>query len=119
NKRIAITGKVPAGQTRTVWFSVTVKANSADAGDRRGDSTSTDNTTGYLLRNFRTEKGEEPPAECEADDPACTDHPVPSWSIHKQSQPQDGAWLHTGGNIYYQVVATATNSEGLEDVVIT
>ncbi|MHA3725159.1 prealbumin-like fold domain-containing protein [Leucobacter sp. HY1910] len=121
NERIAITGKVPAGKTRTVWFSVTVKANSDAAGDRRDDDTGTSAgaTTGYLLRNFLTEKGEEPPAECETDDPTCTDHPVPSWSIHKQSQPQDGAWLHTGGNVYYQVVATATNSEGLEDVVIT
>lgn len=58
--QLAVMGGLDAGQSVTVTYTVTVKAD----GDR-GDN---------LLGNFLVPTGEEPPAECVADNPNCTEN---------------------------------------------
>ncbi|WP_017791930.1 DUF7927 domain-containing protein [Leucobacter salsicius] len=107
-QQMVITGVVPAESTRTVWFEVVVKDNSAE---RPNSNTGTD----YVLNNYLRPTGEQPPAECTAEDPNCTTHPIEAWTVSKQSQPPNGAWLHEGGNIYYMVNVTKV---GAQDTVI-
>ncbi|WP_167050622.1 prealbumin-like fold domain-containing protein [Salinibacterium sp. ZJ77] len=93
-QQLAITGVVPAGAVRTVWFSVAVRANE----DRRPDGAG---TTAYQLLNVISPAGELPPTECVEGATSCTVHPVPAWTVTKTSNPLPGAWVHDGGNIYY------------------
>ncbi|CAG7607485.1 DUF11 domain-containing protein [Leucobacter soli] len=119
NPRLAITGTVPAFGVRTISFQVTVKANTADAAERQ---TGTSATTGYLLRNHLVESGDPVPTTCQAppsgEDPTCTQHPVRAWTISKDSQPEDGAMIHSGGNIYYRVKITNYSGEDLTGVQV-
>lgn len=59
--QIVITGDLAKESTATVTYSVKVK------------------TVGYgngIARNFLVSEGENPPEECEPDDPNCTEHPI-------------------------------------------
>lgn len=116
---LAITGSVQAGQTRTVWFQVRVLDNAANAGDRADETAP---LGGYLLRNYLTQRGVEPPTECvapaEGERPLCAEHPIRAWTVTKDSQPGDGASLHTGGNVYYRVSVDNLGRDHLGDVVI-
>ena len=63
SKRIKVTGTLAAGDTKTVTYAVKVKDPlPADADG--------------VLGNFVVKTGENPPTECEPDDPLCTEHPV-------------------------------------------
>lgn len=76
NGNIGVTGFVPAGETRTVTFTVTSKAVTSKAG--------ADN----VLTNVLVETpppGEEPPApgDCEPEDPLCVENPIPALDLQK------------------------------------
>ena len=77
SNRIDITGTLGAGETRTVTYTVRVKDPlPADADGHLG--------------NFVVKTGEEPPTECEPDDPLCTEHPVTgslSWNKVDSNDP--------------------------------
>ena len=60
--RFSVTGTLAAGDTVTVGYTVTVKAD----GDRGDD----------LLANFLVATGEDPAGECLEGDPLCTENPV-------------------------------------------
>lgn len=70
-KSISISGYVPAGETVTFSYTVTVKA--------------LDSLVNHALVNFVRPPGVTPPAECLPDDPLCTVHPVP-YPIHVEKQ---------------------------------
>ena len=65
DETIRVTGVLGAGQSVTVTYAVTVLPDG-----ERGDN---------LLGNFLVPTGEEPPQECVADDPTCTQNPV--WEV--------------------------------------
>lgn len=78
---IALTGSVPRGAIRTVSFSVTVKATATDAAARRAESAP---LAGYVLRNYLTAAGAQPPAVCTplpSGAATCTEHNVRMPSI--------------------------------------
>ncbi|MFT3888349.1 MAG: CshA/CshB family fibrillar adhesin-related protein [Arachnia sp.] len=118
--RIVLTGTVPARSTRTVSFQVQVLPNDDDAADRQDAAAP---LKGYQLRNYLTASDTPAPATCEA--PAeghavtCTEHPVRAWTIRKGSQPEDGAKIHSGGNIYYRVTITPFGGEDVTGVQIS
>jgi len=117
NKRIEIAGSVPAATVGTVTFRVKVKANDVDA-LARGSAGG-----GYLLRNYLTRNNiTTPPTSCSTvpgDSPMCTEHPVRAWTLQKSSQPEDGAKIHSGGNIYYRVKITNFSGSDLTGVTVT
>jgi hypothetical protein len=123
--QLIIDGVVDRGQVRTVWFEVEVLANADNAEERQqGPSRDVDDApsqVGYSLNNYLVPAGEPVPDSCgptedEAVD-TCTHHPIPAWSLDKNSRPADGARLHSGGNTHYQITAAkmnaATNLDGL------
>lgn len=59
--KLQITGKVPAEQTTTVTYTVTIKKMGFGNG---------------TAANFLVPDGEKPPVVCEPDDPECTTHPI-------------------------------------------
>lgn len=64
NERFHIGGELAAGGKATVIYEVTVKPE-----NERGDN---------LAGNFLVPPGEVPPEECEADNPECTETPLPN-----------------------------------------
>lgn len=117
-QRMAVAGTVPAGEKRVVAFTVTVKANSTDANERQDAEAP---NAGYLLRNYLTPRGEQPPGTCQVApgaDPLCTEHPVRAWTVRKDSQPPDGAMLHTGGNVYYRVTVTNLSGDTFRGITV-
>lgn len=120
-----LTGSVAAGQTRTVTFSVTVKANATNAVARAAGSgpSATPVVKGYRLNNYLVKAGDPlPTADCAAPapgaQPLCTTNPIRAWSVRKDSQPEDGAMIHSGGNIYYRVKVTNFSGEAITGVQI-
>ncbi|MCD7101127.1 DUF7927 domain-containing protein [Pseudoclavibacter sp. 13-3] len=117
-----ITGSVPRAQTRTVWFTVTVKPNASDDAQSRQNAVKP--LQGYLLRNYLTAHkntdGSDvtPPETCEASNASCTQNPIRAWTIEKNSQPEDGAIIHSGGNIYYRVKVTNYSNEDLSGITL-
>ncbi|WP_166869266.1 hypothetical protein [Salinibacterium sp. ZJ70] len=113
---VAFEGTLPARSTRTVWFRVTTLANDvrstdrAEGYERESGVTDVPNRVGFALNNYLVPTGAPLPAVC-ADpstgapviDSSCTHHPIAAWSVSKGSQPEDGAMIHSGGNIYYRV----------------
>ncbi|WPR68095.1 hypothetical protein SLW73_17180 [Glutamicibacter protophormiae] len=95
DQRLAITGSVPAGETRTVTYQVTV--NAADAlGDQQ-------------LGNFvvpadpENPGTEQPPAECEEGSQLCTENPVPlpNLDVAKSVDPASGTAVAPGQTLTY------------------
>ncbi len=71
---IVLSGSVPRGEIRTVSFSVTVKATATDAAARRAEVAP---LSGYVLRNYLTAAGVQPPSTCAAPttgSATCTEH---------------------------------------------
>lgn len=100
NEQIAVMGTVPAGQTRTVSFLVRVLSNTENTTERNNGDVA-DSPKGFLLRNFLTENGEVPPAECEPGDPRCTENPLLGGVIWQKVDADGNAlagseWLLTG-----------------------
>lgn len=129
NERILIDGTVNRNSTRTVWFSVKTFANSTDATERQAGWDRVNDTTklhrvGYALNNYLVEAGADVPETCdeasEDTDIACTYHPIPAWTVAKSSRPAEGARLHKGGNVHYQITATKMNeATEITDLVFT
>ncbi|MGO3147781.1 MAG: SpaA isopeptide-forming pilin-related protein [Leucobacter sp.] len=63
SNRIIITGTLPAGDSKTVTYTVKVKSELPDDADG-------------VLGNFVVKSGDTPPTECLPEDPLCTEHPV-------------------------------------------
>lgn len=93
--RFSVDGTLVAGQSVTVTYAVTVKANG-----ERGDS---------VLGNFVVPGGDEPPTECADDSSLCTVHPVPQLEITKTSDSNEST--RVGDTVTYTV--SATNVGGL------
>uniref|UniRef100_UPI0037C651E4 DUF7927 domain-containing protein n=1 Tax=Leucobacter aridicollis TaxID=283878 RepID=UPI0037C651E4 len=111
---LAIAGTVPAGQTITVSYVVTVKPD-----DERGNE---------QLGNFLFETGVDPPTTCEPGDDTCTTHPVekPSLKVTKSSDPTTGEPVVAGDVVNYTLTfdnttgtapATVDHIDDLTDVI--
>ncbi|MBN9613747.1 MAG: DUF11 domain-containing protein, partial [Actinobacteria bacterium] len=120
NPRLVITGSVPALGLRTIAFQVTVKSNATDATARQNAAAP---LTGYLMRNYLAPTADPIPTSCAApapgDSPLCTQNPLRAWTLQKSSQPEDGAKIHSGGNIYYRVKITNFSGADLTGVTVT
>ncbi|PQZ94730.1 hypothetical protein CQ018_05125 [Arthrobacter sp. MYb227] len=115
------TATVPAKTKYTLSYTVSVKPNIGTEGKPREDS---DNATAYKMTNFLVEGNDEVPEKCTApgqdEDPVCTDHLVKTWTISKDSKPSNGAQLHHGGNIYYNLEVQKTDpSYQIDGIVVT
>ncbi|MHA3683372.1 DUF7927 domain-containing protein [Leucobacter sp. HY1908] len=122
-KKIAISGDVPAYAKITVKFGVKVKANETDAVSRAAGAAGSPAVKGYRLNNYLAKASDPAPTtDCVpptgSNLPTCTNNPVRAWSVRKDSQPQDGAVIHSGGNIYYRVTVTNYSGEALTGVVV-
>ena len=111
--QMAITGTVPARGVRTMSFQVTVKPNAQDASQRQDAAAP---LKGYLLRNHLTARTDPVPETCATASTTCTENPVRAWTLRKDSQPEDGAMIHSGGNIYYRVKITNYSGQNLTGV---
>jgi len=94
--RFQVTGSLAAGQTETVSYTVTVKAD----GDR-GDN---------VLGNFVTDPGAEPPAECEPGSTVCTVNPIPEIEDWKTVAPATGTPVVAGQELTYTLHFTNTGT---------
>ncbi|GAA1584627.1 hypothetical protein GCM10009692_25490 [Leucobacter aridicollis] len=103
---LTIGGTVKANSVGTIKYSVKVKSNSDEA-QKRADGMTTE---GFIVRNMLARgTSETPPSECQPG--MCTEHPINSWTVDKDSLPADTARLHKGGNVHYKVTATKTNAD--------
>ena len=70
-----------------------------------------DDAVGVTIGNVVTGKGDIPPNPCPADNENCreTEHPTPSWSLVKSSDPIDGSTVNPGSDIVYTLTATNTS----------
>ena len=100
-QRIRVTGTLPAGDVKTVTYRVKVKEELPEASDGR-------------LGNFIVTTGEEPPTECEPEDPHCTEHPVVatlSWSKIDGAEPANllsgSTWVLTPYDAAGQLIPSA------------
>lgn len=121
DRKIALSGQVPAGAVREATIRVKVKANSTDAATRAPvpsyPSLAPVDTTSYHLNNHLVAGSAAPPASCAPGDAMCTDHPVRAWSVTKLSQPAPGATMNTGGTPNYTIlVAKSDPSVALQGV---
>src|SRR5699024_6533262 len=78
---------LPAGRQVEVTYEVTVTDES-----ERGDN---------LVMNALTPSSQEPPAECEEDDPNCTLTPLPSIEPTKTADPEPGSGVQAGEEVTY------------------
>ncbi|GAA1590238.1 hypothetical protein GCM10009692_31940 [Leucobacter aridicollis] len=95
---LAINGTVPAGQTTTVSYVVTVNPD----GERGNEQ----------LGNFLFETGVDPPTTCEPGDDTCTTHPVdePDLTVSKSAAPATGEAVVAGDTVTYTL--TFDNTDG-------
>lgn len=115
--QLEITGIVPGGQIRTVWYQVEVLPNAESSEERENQAGNNpddpNNRMGYVLRNYLLEAEETLNQACQepatGEDSNCTVNPIPAWTMEKDSRPADGARLHKGGNTHYQITATKIN----------
>jgi fimbrial isopeptide formation D2 family protein/uncharacterized repeat protein (TIGR01451 family)/LPXTG-motif cell wall-anchored protein len=85
--RFSITGAVAAGQTVTVTYRVTVKADGS-----RGDDS---------LGNFLLDPDEDVPSDCATGDGDCTVNPVSQLVDSKSVDPEDGTTVKPGQQLTY------------------
>jgi hypothetical protein len=93
--RFSVTGSLAAGQTVTVTYQVTVKADG-----QRGDD---------QLSNFMLDPGHVPPADCvPVDDqkPDCTVNYVSNVTVVKTSDPKSGTDVQSGQPVTYTLTFT-------------
>jgi fimbrial isopeptide formation D2 family protein/uncharacterized repeat protein (TIGR01451 family) len=84
---ITIGGTIGAGETATITYVVTVKAQE-DRGDDRAD-------------NFLVNPGETPPEECDPDSDECTSTPMPNVTPSKSVDPASGTSVAAGDEVTY------------------
>ncbi|MCX6406947.1 MAG: hypothetical protein NTV28_08510 [Propionibacteriales bacterium] len=82
-----VDGTVAPGDTVTVTYTVTVKPD----GERGDDQ----------LGNFLAQGDDQPPAECAADDPLCTNNPVGQVEHRKSVSPSTGTTVQPGETLTY------------------
>lgn len=82
-----VDGTVAPGDTVTVTYTVTVKPD----GERGDDQ----------LGNFLAQGDDQPPAECAADDPLCTNNPVGQVEHRKSVSPFTGTTVQPGETLTY------------------
>ncbi len=128
-RAVEVRGTIPANTsgalTATVTFYVKVKSNEADSAARAaGNLASSPSLVGYVLNNYLVKTTDASgagsiPASCEASNTDCTQNPIRAWTIEKGSQPENGAMIHVGGNIYYRVKITNFSGATLSGVKIS
>ncbi|WP_307224480.1 beta strand repeat-containing protein [Microbacterium arborescens] len=93
--RFTVDGVLTPGQTETVTYQATVKADGA-----RGDD---------LLGNFLVDGEAEPPTECvpvDGETPDCTINPVSNVTVVKSSNPASGTNVQSGQQVTYTLTFT-------------
>lgn len=91
SKKLHVTGLLPAGQSATVSYTVTVKSSSF------GDA---------ALGNYLLRTGEIAPATCDASTKQCTVNPVKGqWTLEKAAAPGTGNVVSPEDTISYAVTA--------------
>ncbi|MCW4458963.1 hypothetical protein [Microbacterium sp. MPKO10] len=105
--RFSVTGTLDAGQTETVTYTVTVKADGERGDDRLG--------------NFVVETGGEPPATCEPEDgerATCTINHVSNVVVSKTADPESGH-VNDGQVVTYTITFTnvSTNTDAADVAV--
>ncbi|MFD6178432.1 hypothetical protein ACFWE7_15480, partial [Isoptericola sp. NPDC060282] len=94
--QLAVSGSVPAGETVTVTYQVTVLPDG-----ERGDNS---------LGNFLLDPGEDPPDECTDDNPDCTVNPVPELVDSKSVDPESGTAVVAGDTVTYTLTFENTGA---------
>ncbi|WP_438472699.1 isopeptide-forming domain-containing fimbrial protein [Rhodococcus erythropolis] len=110
----SVTGTLAAGETKTVTYTVTVKAD-ADRVAANADNT---------VLNFvvpGTTPPVDPPEVCDPATQLCTTHPVqvPGFTVAKTADPVSGTNVAAGQTITYTVTGANTGNTTLDPVVLT
>ncbi|WP_154606698.1 isopeptide-forming domain-containing fimbrial protein [Rhodococcus sp. AQ5-07] len=110
----SVTGTLAAGETKTVTYTVTVKAD-ADRVAANADNT---------VLNFvvpGTTPPVDPPEVCDPATQLCTTHPVqvPGFTVAKTADPVSGTNVAAGQTITYSVTGANTGNTTLDPVVLT
>ncbi|WP_228118132.1 isopeptide-forming domain-containing fimbrial protein, partial [Rhodococcus erythropolis] len=110
----SVTGTLAAGESKTVTYTVTVKAD-ADRVAANADNT---------VLNFvvpGTTPPVDPPEVCDPATQLCTTHPVqvPGFTVAKTADPVSGSNVAAGQTITYSVTGANTGNTTLDPVVLT
>ncbi|NRI68699.1 isopeptide-forming domain-containing fimbrial protein, partial [Rhodococcus sp. MS16] len=110
----SVTGTLAAGESKTVTYTVTVKAD-ADRVAANADNT---------VLNFvvpGTTPPVDPPEVCDPATQLCTEHPVkvPGFTVAKTADPVSGTNVAAGQTITYSVTGANTGNTTLDPVVLT
>ncbi|WP_143547528.1 isopeptide-forming domain-containing fimbrial protein [Rhodococcus sp. ACPA4] len=110
----SVTGTLAAGESKTVTYTVTVKAD-ADRVAANADNT---------VLNFvvpGTTPPVDPPEVCDPATALCTEHPVkvPGFTVAKTADPVSGTNVAAGQTITYSVTGANTGNTTLDPVVLT
>ncbi|WP_235867730.1 isopeptide-forming domain-containing fimbrial protein [Rhodococcus qingshengii] len=110
----SVTGSLAAGESKTVTYTVTVKAD-ADRVAANADNT---------VLNFvvpGTTPPVDPPEVCDPATQLCTTHPVkvPGFTVAKAADPVSGTNVASGQTITYTVTGSNTGNTTLDPVVLT